>query len=214
MRRFGAKLFMLSLLSSCLLSCSNTKRYEVPFYADAGFTPVWEISGAAKDTLHRVVAFTVTNQDGETFSDEDVKNKVYLANFFFTTCKGICPKMTRNIQKVYEHFKGNTGIQFLSFSVTPEIDSVPKLREFAALYDIQTPQWQLLTGNQSTIYNLARKSYFVEEADGLSKDSTEFLHTENLVLIDKQGHIRGLYNGTIPLEAARIIADMDLLLKE
>ena len=205
---------MLSLLSSCLFSCSNTKQYKVPFYADASYTPIWKINEQSKDTLHTIAAFSCTNQDGNTFSDKDVKNKVYLANFFFTSCKGICPKMTNNVKKVYDHFKGNKNISFLSFSVTPEIDSVPKLREFASLYNLQTPQWQLLTGSQTAIYNLARKSYFVEEADGLSKDSTEFLHTENLVLIDKQGHIRGLYNGTIALEATRIIADMDLLLKE
>jgi protein SCO1/2 len=186
----------------------------VPFYADPSYTPIWKLSASSKNSLHTIAAFSFTNQDGTMFSNQDVKHKIYLANFFFTTCHGICPKMTNNVKKVYTHFKGNKDVLFLSYSVTPEIDSVPKLRAFAAIYNIQTPQWQLLTGAQSAIYDLARKSFYVEEADGLSKDSTEFLHTENLVLIDKQGHIRGLYNGTIQLEADRIIADVDVLLGE
>jgi protein SCO1/2 len=212
--RYGAKMFMLSLLSSLLFACNNNTEYKVPFYADASYTPIWKIDAQEKGNLTRIAPFRFTNQYGQTFSSEDVKGKVYLANFFFTTCKGICPKMTNNIKKIYQHFEGNPNVLFLSHSVTPEIDSVAKLKEYADANGINTPQWELLTGKATEIYSLARKSYFVEEANGLSKDSTEFLHTENIVLIDKDGHIRGLYNGTIALDAERAIEDINELLKE
>ncbi|KAA5537008.1 SCO family protein [Taibaiella lutea] len=205
---------MLSLLSSLLLACSNTAEYKVPFYTDASYTPIWKIDAQAKNNLNHIAPFRFTNQYGRTFSSEDLKGKIYLANFFFTTCKGICPKMTNNIKKIYQHFEGNPRVLFLSHSVTPEIDSVAKLKAYADANDIHTPQWELLTGKATEIYNLARKSYFVEEANGLSKDSTEFLHTENIVLVDKDGHIRGLYNGTIALDAERAIEDIDALLQE
>jgi len=206
---------MLSLLSSLLWACNgNVKEYKVPFYADASYTPIWKITHRAKDTLTRIAPFSFTNQYGQAFSSENVKGKIYLANFFFTTCKGICPKMTNNIMKVYRHFEGNANVLFLSHSVTPEIDSVAKLKAYADENGIRTSQWELLTGNATEIYSLARKSYFIEEANGLSKDSTEFLHTENIVLVDREGHIRGLYNGTIALDAERAIEDIEALLKE
>lgn len=119
-----------------------------------------------------------------------------------------------NMRQVCEHFKKNKDIFFLSHSVTPEIDSVPRLKQYALDNNITGAQWHLLTGNVHDIYHMARQRYFVEEADGLSKDSTEFLHTENMVLIDRNGRIRGLYNGTVPTEVPRIIADMDALLSE
>lgn len=197
-----------------MISCGKTTESNVPFYNTAGYAPIWHITQKSKDSLHRIPFFKLTDQNGTLVSTEDVKGKIYLANFFFTSCKGICPKMTQNIKKVYDHFQGNDQVAFLSYSVTPEIDSIAKLRQFASANGIKGTQWHLLTGNVTEIYNLARKGYFVEEADGLSKDSTEFLHTENIVLVDGDGHLRGLYNGTLPVEAERMITDINLLLKE
>ena len=102
----------------------------------------------------------------------------------------------------------------LSYSVTPWVDSVSRLKKFADKYSIQTDKWHLLTGSTNSIYTLARQSYFAEEETGYSKDSSEFLHTEHFILVDKQGYIRGIYNGTLPLETQRLKEDIDILLKE
>jgi protein SCO1/2 len=214
--RFGAIAFTVSLFASLLLlSCNSSgPKVTVPYYTDASFTPQWETPEAAQGKDYRIASFSFTDQHGKNFSTKNVAGKVYLANFFFTSCKGICPKMLANMRKVSDHFKNNRNVLFLSHSVTPDMDSVARLHQYAIDNDITTPQWHLLTGNVNDIYNMARQSYFVEEADGLSKDNTEFLHTENMVLIDQSGHLRGLYNGTVATEVPRIISDIDALLQE
>jgi protein SCO1/2 len=214
--RFGAIAFTVSLFASLLLlSCNSSgPKVTVPYYTDASFTPQWETPEAAQGKDYRIASFSFTDQHGKNFSTKNVAGKVYLANFFFTSCKGICPKMLANMRKVSDHFKNNRNVLFLSHSVTPDMDSVARLHQYAIDNDITTPQWHLLTGNVNDIYNMARQSYFVEEADGLSKDNTEFLHTENMVLIDQRGHLRGLYNGTVATEVPRIISDIDALLQE
>lgn len=118
------------------------------------------------------------------------------------------------MKQVFEQFKGNKNVLFLSHSVTPERDSVRKLYEYARRNNILSKQWHLVTGNKSEIYDIARKGYFIEEEMGLSKTTTQFLHTENFVLIDQKGHIRGLYNGTLEAEVPRIIDDINYLIKE
>lgn len=122
--------------------------------------------------------------------------------------------MLVNMQKVHQHFNNNKDVFFLSHSVTPGMDSIPKLLAYANEHNISGTQWHLLTGNLDDIYRMARQRYFVEEADGLSKDSTEFLHTENIILVDQKGRLRGLYNGTLASEVPRIIDDINILLKE
>ena len=122
--------------------------------------------------------------------------------------------MATNLKLVYDHFLNNPDVLFISHSVTPERDSVPVLNKYAADRGINTHQWHFITGNKNEIYTLARKSYFVEQEIGFAKDSTEFLHTENFILVDRNGHIRGIFNGTQAIEADRIIADINDLLKE
>ncbi len=202
------------ILSMLISSCSQTARPAVPYYTDASFTPLWDLSATKTGKDHRVGNFNLTNQHGQQFGSKDVSGKIYLANFFFTSCKAICPKMLINMKTVSDHFSGNKNVLFLSHSVTPEMDSVSVLFDYAERNNISNPQWHLLTGNVNDIYWMARTQYFVEEAEGLSKDSSEFLHTENIVLVDRDGHLRGLYNGTIASEVPRIIDDMDALLKE
>ena len=155
----------------------------------------------------------MTNQSGESFSDKDLKGKITLVNFFFTVCQSVCPKMKETMKKVQSNFEGNSKVSLLSYSVTPEDDSVDKLADYALTNKIPVDQWNLLTGDKTEIYNLARKSYFIEEEPGLSKSAKQFLHTENLVLIDGNGHIRGLYNGTLEAEVPRISEDITILLK-
>lgn len=119
--------------------------------------------------------------------------------------------MSNNILEVARHYVESDRVQIVSFSVTPDIDSVPKLKQYHEIYAMGK-HWNLLTGNQNDIYKLARHSFYVEEEFGLSLDKDEFLHTERCILIDENGHIRGVYNATVALDMERIIDDIDLLL--
>jgi protein SCO1/2 len=192
-------------------ACSTTEQ-EVPFYSSPDFTPLWLSSGSFNpDTLHKINTFSFINQNSQTITSETFKNKIYVANFFFTICPSICPRMTANLQKVAEAFKDDPNVLFISHSVTPEIDSVQKLQEYGDEHGIDATRWHLITGKTEDIYTLARQSYFVEEEIGFTRDNKEFLHTEHFILVDEQGHIRGLYNGTLELEAERLIKDIRLL---
>ena len=202
----------ISLLFLLLVSCAKpSKQVSVPYYNTADFTPVWI---ANQDTLHKISAFSFINQNNERITEITFKDKVYLTDFIFISCPSICPKMTKTMKLVHDHFSGNRNVLFLSHSVTPERDSPSVLKRFAKKMDADDSQWHFVTGNKTDIYNIARRSYFIEQRQGLSKDSTQFLHSENLILIDKNSHLRGLYNGTLPVEANRIIEDISFLLKE
>ena len=183
---------------------------KIPHYNTPDLTPVWQ----ADKAIHTIADFQFTDQLGNSISNKDLDGKIYVANFFFTMCPGICPKLKNNIQLVADTFKSNQNIQFISHSVTPYIDSVPKLKEYADMHGIDAGQWHLVTGDKGEIYTIARRSYFAEDEPGFNKDSTDFLHTERVVLVDKHRHIRGVYNGTVKLEMNRLIDDIHLLLKE
>jgi protein SCO1/2 len=208
------------LISSVLLfSCSEQKENksrvdELPYYSDAYFTPHWFSAGS--DSLigfHQIPDFSLINQNGESFTEKNVANKIYVVNFFFTTCPGICPKMTANLKVVQDAFTSADQILLLSHTVTPEIDSLPRLKEYALEKEVNDTMWQLLTGDRDLIYDLGRNSYFVEEDLGIDKPKEAFLHTENFVLIDQNRHIRGIYNGLNSASVNQLIADMKLLLK-
>lgn len=193
---------------------TDTNKSKVPYYNTPEFTPIWTSDKNITDTLHVISKFYFINQNGDATNNETFKNKIYLTDFFFTRCPSICPKMTATMKAVYEYYKNNPQVFFLSHSVTPEMDSVAILKKYAVSKGVDNNQWHFVTGNKNDIYNIARKSYFVEQQQGFSYDSTQFLHTENLILIDKKGHIRGLYNGTLPAEIPRIIEDINGLLNE
>lgn len=162
---------------------------------------------------HHIKPFHLIDQDGDSVFLKDVAGKVVLADFFFTTCGSICPKMSTQMQRVQEAFKDDDRVLLLSHSVTPETDSVPVLKAYAQEYGVDHRRWRLLTGDRKQIYDLARTSYFaaLDEGDGGPDD---FVHTENFVLVDPQGRIRGFYDGTKAEEADRAIGDMRTLLKE
>jgi len=206
-------IILIVLLASCM---AKQKTQHLPYYNTADFTPHWidNKEMIKKEIDHQIGDFSFTDQDGNAVSDEMIHGKIHVANFFFTTCSSICPRMTVNLKAVQKAFEKNDDVVLLSFSVTPWIDSVSRLKKFADKYSIQTGKWRLLTGSTNSIYSLARQSYFAEEETGYNKDSSEFLHTEHFILVDKQGYIRGIYNGTLPLEAQRLKDDIDLLLKE
>lgn len=187
----------------------------LPFYNEATFTPHWiKPNDKSLDTFHKISDFNLINQDGNSITQETFTGKIYVADFFFTSCPGICPKMTNNMTMLQEEFYTDDDVMLLSYSVTPEKDSVPVLKQFAISKGISSQKWHLLTGNQEDIYKLGRRDYFVEEDLGLEKDIKDFLHTENFILIDKNRHIRGIYNGINKTSINQLIADIKTLKNE
>ena len=173
----------------------------LPYYNSPDFTPVFLNPEQAKDSIDHIIdPFTVQDQYGKTLTTKDIKGKIHIANFFFAACGVICPKMMTHLKKVADTFRNDQQVVFLSYSVTPWSDSLPVLRSFSQQYGIDHPNWHLCTGKIGEIYSLARRSYFAEESLGYTKDSTEFLHTEHILLVDSTLRIRGIYNGTLQLD--------------
>ncbi len=196
---------------SALFSCKESAR-KLPYYDTADFTPKWEMKDGK--TFHAIRAFNLTDQEGETFTEKNLDGKICVADFFFTSCPGICPKLALSMTDLQKEFLTDNAILLLSHSVTPEKDSVPVLKKYAADNHVNFNKWKLLTGNRSDIYDLGRRYYFVEEDLGVKSDSSVFLHTENFVLIDKQRHIRGIYNGLDPNSMVALKNDIKELKKE
>jgi|TARA_B110000238_G_C16078524_1_gene418312 protein SCO1/2 len=162
---------------------------------------------------HKIRDFSLINQNGKVITQEDYKDKIYVSDFFFTTCQTICPIMTHNMAKIQKEFNEDDSVMLLSHSVTPEIDSVTVLRDYADRKGVVDVKWNVTTGDKKHIYELARKSYFavVDEGDGGVQD---FIHTENFILVDKKRQIRGYYDGTQDEEMDRLITDIKTLQKE
>lgn len=189
-------------------ACNENKR-QLPYYDTPDFTPKWEI--ASEITFHKIRPFKLLNQENTIFTEKDMEGKICVADFFFTTCPGICPKMTKNMADLQKAFINDDEILLLSHSVTPEKDSVPVLKGYAIEKKVDFKRWKLLTGSKDEIYDLGRKYYFVEEDEGVKKGNEVFLHTENFILIDKNGHIRGIYNGLDPSSMQNLIRDIKVL---
>ena len=205
--------FKFVLLSVVLVGCSQ--RENLPFYNSTDFKPLFlNAQEAQKEVPHTIASFAFKNQLGQVIGTKDVLGKVHIANFMFTQCGSICPIMTNNLKRLEEQFMEQKDVVMLSYSVTPWIDSVPRLKSYAQDYEITKKEWHFLTGKTSDIYTLARKSYFAEEDLGFTKDSTDFLHTEHVLLIDQALKIRGVYNGTLPLEIKQLAQDIALLLEK
>ena len=159
---------------------------------------------------HKISDFNLLNQNGIEISHNNYDNKIYVADFFFTTCPSICPIMTGNMVYLQNEIK-NDEIMFASFSVTPEIDSVEVLKKYALEKGVNDKRWNLMTGDRKEIYNLARKSYLVVK-DNPEAGSHDMIHTENFVLVDKERRIRGFYDGTNIEDMNKIISDIKILL--
>ena len=206
-------LFIILLI---LVGCkSKQTTLPLPFINKPDFTPEWiEKTAASYSSIHRIPAFSFTDQDGKTVTEKTVDGKIYVANFIFTRCGSICPKMTSNMGTLQEKFKNDPEVLLLSHSVTPEMDSLPVLKKYATERGVISGKWHLLTGSKDDIYRLAKKEYYAGDTIGYYQTGNEFLHTENFILIDKQRRIRGVYNGTLPLEMERLIEDIGELKKE
>lgn len=204
------------LVVACKETKNETSRVaSLPFYKDESFTPYWLAPGSKEEKeFHKISSFEFTNQLGEKTTNDSFKGKIYITDFFFTTCPGICSRMTESMVKIQNDFLDNNDVMFLSHSVTPKIDSVSVLKKYADNNGIVSNKWHLVTGDRAVIYNLGRNEYFVENDLGEQKTNDDFLHTENFLLIDKNRHIRGIYNSLNRASMSQIRIDMKALLKE
>ena len=163
---------------------------------------------------HFIPDFALTNQNGKTITQKDYENKIYVADFFFTTCGTICPIMTSNMKKVQRAILLDNDIKLLSHTVMPEIDTVAQLKRYAREKGVIDSKWNLVTGSKKDIYNLARKSYLVAKYDPTKEDGYGIVHTENFVLVDKKKRIRGRYDGTDDEDIERLLRDIEILKQE
>ena len=166
-----------------------------------------------KKKFHKIAPFSLTNQNGLTITEKDYMNKIYVADFFFTTCPSICPKMTANMGLIQENIKTDNQVLLLSFSVIPEIDSVQQLKSYAIEKGVIDSKWNLLTGNKKEIYELARKSYLAVKTDGDGGEH-DMIHTENFILVDPEKRIRGFYDGTDIKAMDELLSDIKVLQME
>ena len=189
---------------------------RLPYYNTADFTPIFitDTDSISLKIEHTIGDFKLTNQNNHSITQQEIVGKIHVANFFFTGCGSICPGMMDKMKKLNTSFGDSSGVVFLSYSVTPWRDSVARLKEYAITNSINSNNWHLLTGTRNEIYELARQSYFAEEQLGFSKDSSDFLHTEHVLLVDKSGHIRGIYNGTLAMDMDQLRDDVLALVKE
>jgi len=166
---------------------------------------------------HRIGDFRLENQDAQWVTTADMKGKVSVVEYFFTTCKSICPIMNSQMQRIQRKFASNPDVRIFSFTVDPDTDSIEQMKRYANEHQAKSGQWHFLTGKKSELYQLARRSFFVlkpAEAQNLGDAGSDFIHTNNFVLVDQQLRIRGYYDGTDPQEVSKLQAHIDQLLQE
>jgi protein SCO1/2 len=196
-------------VGSGFLSGGSGARAALPFYDGADFTPRWTTTVA-----HHIEDFRLVTQTGAPFTRADLDGRVHVASFIYTHCAGVCPMMIERLSDVQRAMEGRPEALLVSFSVTPSTDTPETLAVFGAERRIDAGRWKLVTGDAGQIYRLARRSYFADD-DRLgvaAPDSEPFLHTEKLLLVDQQGRLRGVYNGTLAREIEKLIVDMETLL--
>lgn len=162
---------------------------------------------------HTIADFSFVNQNGKTVTQKDYEGKIYVADFFFTTCQSICPIMTRNMADVQKAIANNPKVMILSHTVMPEVDSVPVLKKYAIEKGVNDAKWNLVTGDRKKIYEMARKSYLAVKL-GKPEELYDMVHTENFVLVDARRRVRGFYDGTKPEDVRRLIDDINWLSQE
>jgi protein SCO1/2 len=193
------------------VSCDQDLKKQLPIYNPSDFNPKY-VDKSVRDITqnHTVKDFNLINQNGNVITSKDYENKIYVVDFFFTRCPSICPIMTDNMKLVQDEYIDDNNIMLLSLSVTPDIDNVEVLKNYAIEKGVNDLKWNITTGSKKHIYELARKSYFavVDQGDGGLQD---FIHTPNFVLVDTKKQIRGIYDGTEDKEILRLIKDINIL---
>lgn len=208
---FGLVLLVLSAIIITLFYNALKPKEVLPVYQ-----PAMVNSELVDSTLthvkkyHTIADFSLTNQNGETITQDNYKNKIYIADFFFTTCPSICPVMTKNMGFIQQQILDDNDVLLLSHSVTPTIDTVAQLKKYALEKGVVDRKWNLVTGPKKHIYELARKSYFAVKNDG-DGGPLDMIHTENFILVDKERRIRGFYDGTSFEEIEKLLEDLQIL---
>ncbi len=211
MKKLRLNHIIIVIIVLCVCGCQSVKK-ELPIYNPSDINPLLVDQSVRSVTDNHFIAdFSLINQNGDTITQDNYQDKIYVTDFFFTRCQSICPIMTGNMARIQEVFINNDIVMLLSLSVTPVMDSVPVLRSYADRKGVIDSKWNITTGNKKHIYELARKSFFavLDEGDGGMQD---FIHTEKFVLIDKNKQIRGFYDGTVIADINRLIRDINILL--
>lgn len=210
-RLFFIVLLALSIVIIVLMYQALKPEKRLPVYQPSMVNPeLVDSTLVYVKKYHSIADFKLINQNGDTISQADYADKIYIADFFFTTCPTICPVMTANMADIQQIIKGDDEVMLLSHSVTPEIDSVPQLKKYALEKGVIDAKWNLVTGDKKQIYELARKSYLAVLTDG-DGGPYDMIHTENFILVDKERRIRGFYDGTSSEEVAQLLEDLKVL---
>ena len=208
---FGIGFLILSIIIISIFYSILKPKKVLPIYQPAQVsTELVDTTIQYKKKYHKIADFSLINQNGVTITQEAYKEKIYVADFFFTTCQTICPIMTKNMNEVQKQFITDDEVMILSHTVTPDIDTVAQLKRYAKEQNVNASKWNLVTGDKKEIYELARKSYLAVKDDG-DGGPFDMIHTENFVLIDKERQIRGFYDGTDIKEIERLIEDIKTL---
>lgn len=209
------KRFVASMGVIALAVCASATDNTLPYYGSSDFTPHWLTSESPElQRFHRVPDFELTNQEGQRVTQESVAGKIYVASFFFSTCPGICPMLRSKLAAVQERFMADDSVVILAHSIRPSTDTLEILQAYARDNGIKAAKWHLLTGDKDAIYALARNAYFADEDLGNPASNSNFLHTENLLLVDQNRHIRGVYNGLSSSSVENLIEDIQILSAE
>lgn len=215
MNKFNLILIFLVVCISCNGESSIDKTKTLPYFNSEDFTPEWISENNTEfKNIHKIAPFEFTNQNGEKITNKSFENKIYIVDFFFTTCPSICPILAKNMEKIQEIYKNDNDILLLSHTVMPWVDTIDKIKEYANEKNAIDNKWHLVTGEREKIYDIARTSYFADEDFKKTQDESEFIHTENFILVDKKGRIRGVYNGTLALDVQRLKRHIAILKNE
>ncbi len=210
-RKFFGVLLVFSAVTIFLFYSALKPAKSLPIFNPSDVNPeLVDTTVQYISKYHTIANFSFTNQNGKSITQKDYEGKIYVADFFFTSCKSICPKMTTNLVEVQKAFLHNPKVKLLSFSVMPDIDSVSVLKEYAKINGVIDSKWNLVTGDKKAIYAMARKSYLAVK-QGKPEELYDMVHTENFVLVDSKRRIRGFYDGTKKEEIQRLIEDINWL---
>ncbi|WP_293894900.1 SCO family protein [Flavobacterium sp.] len=210
-RPFFIVMALLSVIIVTLFYSALSPKKSLPIYNPSDVNPEMVDSTVQYiSKYHTIADFSFTNQNGKTITQKDYEGKIYVADFFFTTCGSICPKMTTNLVEVQAAIANDPKVMLLSHTVTPEIDSIPVLKAYAIKNGVNDNKWNLVTGDKKAIYTMARKSYLAVKL-GKPSELYDMVHTENFVLVDTKRRVRGFYDGTKKEEIQRLIADINWL---
>ncbi|MEN2486528.1 SCO family protein [Flavobacterium sp. B11] len=213
-RKFFIVLIVFSVVTISLFYSALKPKKTLPIYNPADVNPeLVDSTVQYKSKYHTIADFSFINQNGDTITQKDYEGKIYVADFFFTTCGSICPKMSTNLVDVQKAVLNNPKVMLLSHTVFPEVDSVSVLKAYAIKYGVVDSKWNLVTGDKKEIYKMARKSYLAVKM-GRPDQLYDMVHTENFVLVDQKRRVRGFYDGTNKQDIKRLLEDIEFLSQE